>query len=473
MRIRSLFLKIFLWFWATAIATGIALVITWILLQPKNVPSQSQTNLADTASFFGASAVDVLEREGASAASAYMGQVSQKIHLKSCLFDTSGNVITGADCANLDEIGTRAITSNAPIFNMKHGFTRVAVKVRGNSGRQYVYAVESTEHRGPPPGISRSGILLRWSGPFLVSALICYLLTRYLTAPVLRLREASQHLAAGDLSTRAASSMERRRDELGSLVRDFNAMAARIEELVSRQRQLIYDISHELRSPLARLNVALDLGRQRKGNDPAFDHMEQDLECLNDMIERLLTVAKLDASTTAVPMQVIDLTELVAQVARSADFELQERDGAVRLSSHGQYFVQGKPELLHSAIENVVRNAVRYTGTGNSASENSVEVRLDANAASEPAFVRILVRDYGQGVPESELLNIFHPFYRVADDRNRQTGGTGLGLAIADRVVRIHGGTIRARNAAPHGLEVEILLPRATQVSSHVSSPRS
>ncbi|HEX4173090.1 MAG TPA: ATP-binding protein [Acetobacteraceae bacterium] len=191
------------------------------------------------------------------------------------------------------------------------------------------------------------------------------------------------------------------------------------------------------------------------------------------MIERLLTVAKLDASTTTVPMQQIDLTELVSQVVRSADFELQERDGAVRLSSHGQYFVQGNPDLLHSAIENVVRNAVRYTRAGNSAFENSFEVRLDATAAGEHAFVRILVRDHGHGVPESELLNIFQPFYRVADDRNRQTGGTGLGLAIADRVVRIHGGTIRARNAAPHGLEVEILLPWATQVSSQVSSPTS
>jgi two-component system sensor histidine kinase CpxA len=330
------------------------------------------------------------------------------------------------------------------------------------------------EHRGPPKGIGLSGILMRWSVPLLVSGLICYLLTRYLTAPILRVREASRQLAQGDFSTRAAAGMEHRRDELGTLVRDFNAMAARIEELVSRQRQLIYDISHELRSPLARLNVALDLGRERKGNDPAFDHMEQDLECLNDMIERLLTVAKLDASTTAVPMQPIDLTELVSQIVRSADFELQERDGAVRLSSQAQYFVHGNAELLHSAVENVVRNAVRYTGIGDSASENSlpensvlknsVEVQLDTTGTTHPAFIRILVRDHGPGVPESELLNIFQPFYRVADDRNRQTGGTGLGLAIADRVVRIHGGTIKARNAAPHGLEVEILLPQAAPV---------
>jgi two-component system, OmpR family, sensor histidine kinase CpxA len=136
--------------------------------------------------------------------------------------------------------------------------------------------------------------------------------------------------------------MERRRDELGSLVQDFNAMAARIEELVTRQRQLIYDISHELRSPLARLNVALDLGRERKGNDPAFDHMEQDLERLNEMIGRLLTVARLDTSATPVAMAPVDLTGLVSQIARSADFELSERDGAVQLTSQEPLLIPGQ-----------------------------------------------------------------------------------------------------------------------------------
>jgi two-component system, OmpR family, sensor histidine kinase CpxA len=464
MRIQSLFLKIFLWFWATVIATGIALVVTWIVLQPKNQPSQSQTTLADAAWAAGNSAVDALERAGPPAASAYMEQLSQKTHLRSCLFDAAGNVLAGGDCVNFSDIGAHAIASDSPAFHLKRGVARAVVKIRRSAARDYIYAVESTEHRGPPPGIGPSGFALRWSVPFLVSGFICYLLTRYLTAPILRLREASKRLAQGDFSTRASAGMENRRDELGALVHDFNGMAIRIEELVSRQRQLIYDISHELRSPLARLNVALDLGRQRKGDDPAFDHMEQDLDCLNEMIGRLLTVAKLDTATAAIPMTQVDLTELASQIVRSADFELQQQNGAVQLSSKEQYFVQGNAELLHSAIENVVRNAIRYTGEGNSVAVDMTEVRM-ANAGAV-AFVRLLVRDYGQGVPESELVNIFVPFYRVADDRNRQSGGTGLGLAIADRIVRIHGGTIQARNAAPHGLEIEILLPQAVPVSS-------
>jgi two-component system sensor histidine kinase CpxA len=455
LRIRSLFLKIFLWFWATVIATGIALVLTWIILQPKNIPlQQSMSNLADTAWISGTAAIDVLEQQGVPAASAYIQQVYQRTHLKSCLMGPAGNAIAGDDCAAFRDIGPHRPRSEAPSFTARRNFLRVVVTIRDKSGHPFIYAMESMEHRGPPPGITHAGFLLRWSVALLVSGFICYLLTRHLTIPVLRLREASQHLAAGDLSTRAASGMERR-DELGSLVRDFNAMAARIEALVSRQRQLIYDISHELRSPLARLNVALDLGRQRKGNDPAFDHMEQDIECLNEMIERLLTVAKLDTSAAAVSKAQVDLTDLVSQIVRSAEFELQERNGAIRLSSVGQYVVHGNAELLHSAIENVIRNAVRYTGQG-----NEVDVRLEPAGAS--GIVRILVRDYGPGVPEAELSKIFQPFYRVADDRNRESGGTGLGLAIADRVVRIHSGTIHARNAASHGLEVEIRLPLAT-----------
>ena len=458
LRMRSLFLKIFLWYWITVIATGIALVATWIILQPNTVQSQIQTLLADTALASGTVAVDALEREGPAAASAYMQEFSQKSHLKSCLFDTSGQVVSGTDCAIFDSIVAHAAASDDPVFATRHGFVRVAVKLQGKSGRQYTYAVEAAERRGPPAGIGPLGVALRWSVSLLVSGLICYLLTRYLTTPILRLREASQHLAQGDLSTRAAAGMEERRDELGALVHDFNAMAARIEELVSGQRQLIYDISHELRSPLARLNVALDLARERKGNEPAFDHMEQDLERLNEMIGRLLTVARLDSSAIPPAMSQVDLTELISQIARSADLELRKNDAAVRLTLPEQVFVHGNAELLHSAIENVVRNAIRYTGAG-----NPVEVSV---TMQKPSSTLIVVRDHGPGVPEAELANIFQPFYRIADDRNRESGGTGLGLAIAGRVIRIHGGTIRARNAQPHGLEVEILLPQASTTSS-------
>ena len=331
-----------------------------------------------------------------------MQEFSQKSHLKSCLFDTSGQVISGSDCA-VFEWSLHTLRPPAMRLGSRHGFSRVAVKLQGKSGREYIYAVEATERRGPPEASVHWASRCAGASALLVSGLICYLLTRYLTAPILRLREASQHLAQGDLSTRAAAGMESRRDELGALVQDFNAMAARIEELVSGQRQLIYDISHELRSPLARLNVALDLARERKGNEPAFDHMEQDLERLNEMIGRLLTVARLDSSAIPPAMSQVDLTELISQIARSADLELRKNDAAVRLTSPEQLFVHGNAELLHSAIENVVRNAIRYTGIG-----NPVEVSVTAqNGALLCPHRRSRSRARGSRVGAGQHLSAF------------------------------------------------------------------
>jgi two-component system sensor histidine kinase CpxA len=335
---------------------------------------------------------------------------------------------------------------------MKYGIARVAVMLRGSHGGEYIFATELPAGPRAALGMSRSALVLQCAVALLVSGFICYLLTRYLTTPILRLRTASQQLAAGDLSSRA-TAIERRHDELGDLVRDFNAMAARIEELVRGQRQLISDVSHELRSPLARLNVALDLGRERKGPDPAFDQMEHDLELLNDMIGRLLTIARLDSSAAPLPMAPVDLTELTTQIVRNANFESHERRVSVRLEARGQYFVRGNADLLRSAIENVVRNAIRYTEP-----DTSVEVTLDVDEGPNASLVSLRVRDYGPGVADSELTKIFQSFYRVADARDRQSGGAGLGLAIAERVVRMHGGAIHAENSVPHGLQVEILL---------------
>jgi len=289
-----------------------------------------------------------------------------------------------------------------------------------------------------------------WIAGLIASALVCYLLARHLTLPVMRLRHAARQLAEGNLHSRALGT--NRRDELGDLVRDFNVMASRIEELVSRQRQLIYDISHELRSPLARLNVALDLARERKGDDPSFGQMQHDFERLNDMITRLLTIAQLDGAVKPIEMSVVDLSELVAQIVHDAGFEARHRGVTVNLSVEPVCPVIGNAELLSSAIENVVRNAIHYTDLG-----TIVEVALKSEHLTRR--VSLSVRDCGPGVPDSELTRIFLPFYRTAEARDRKSGGAGLGLAIVDRVIRSHGGSAGAINLVPHGLEVRISLP--------------
>jgi two-component system, OmpR family, sensor histidine kinase CpxA len=462
--VRSLFLKIFLWFWATVIATGIALLFTFIF-GPHNVPSRWHATLEDTARYSGIIAVEEAERGRAPAASAYLEQVARETHLRACLFDSAGGLIAGSDCGSFQSMTSHVTTSNPSAFSMRYGIARVALALQGGSGSEYIFATELPAGPRAAIGIDRSSFVLQWGIALLVSGFICYLLTRYLTTPILRLRAASQQLAAGDLSTRAATVIERRHDELGDLVRDFDAMASRIEELVSRQRQLISDVSHELRSPLARLYVALDLGRERKGDDPAFDHMEKDIGLLSEMIGRLLTVARLDTSSQPVPMTSVDLTQIVSQIVRDAAFESRERNGGVELTAPEQFFVQGDAKLLQSAIENLVRNAISYTEPG-----TPVEVLLQSERRLNTSFVRLTVRDYGPGVPESELVNIFQPFYRVSDARDRQSGGAGLGLAIAERVIRVHGGTIRAENVAPRGLRVEALLPHPPLNSRDPSS---
>jgi two-component system, OmpR family, sensor histidine kinase CpxA len=451
--IHSLFQKIFLWFWATAVATTISLIFTFIF-GPGSVPSQWHSALTDTARSSGMIALAELERGGVPAASTYIERFERDTQLRACLFDSAGQSIAGKDCGTFTGMRTHVVATRKSDFSTKYGIVRVALILPGSNNQEYIFATELPAGPRAVVGANIAAILLRLGVALLVSGFICYLLARYLTAPILRLRQASQMLATGDMSTRAAQGMELRQDELGDLIRDFNVMAGRIEELISRQRQLIYDISHELRSPLSRLTVALDLGRQRKGPDPAFDRMERDLERLNEMIGRLLTIARLDTAAIPVEMSPLDLTELVSQIVHDAGFESQKRNVVVGLKAEEPFVVRGNAELLHSAIENVIRNAIYYTTPG-----ASVEVELQGREANGKSFVSLTVRDFGAGVSPSDLANIFQPFYRAAEARDRASGGAGLGLAIADRVIRIHDGTISAENASPPGLRINISIP--------------
>jgi two-component system sensor histidine kinase CpxA len=454
---RSLLLKIFLWFWATVLITAIASAVTfWI--RAHSSPYQWHASLIEKARSSGENAIQIYEESGPVAAVKYLALLKRDNLLNSCLFDRSGNVLAGRDCDAVADMLPDLSAPGVPDFGVRSGVGRVALILKSRSGGEYIFATEL-----PPqiprsgPRLTRLGFALQWGVALLVSGLICYLLTRYLTTPILRLREAAHQLASGDLSARAGKRIAPRNDELGELVHDFDSMAARIEDLVSRQRQLISDVSHELRSPLARLYVAIDLARQRKGDDPAFDQAEQDTALLNEMIGRLLTIAKLDTSSREVPMVQVDLAELLTQIVRNANFESHPNENRVTLTVESNVMVHGNSELLHGAIENIVRNAIQYTEAG-----THVEVRLLNERSPEKSFARIEIRDYGPGLPESELTNIFRPFYRVAQARDRQSGGAGLGLAIADRVMRTHGGTIAARNAVPKGLIIEILLPEQT-----------
>jgi two-component system, OmpR family, sensor histidine kinase CpxA len=305
---------------------------------------------------------------------------------------------------------------------------------------------------GLGPGAPPTGWHVAWGVALLVSGAICYALTRYLTGPILRLRGAARRLAEGELKARARQERPRR-DEIGELVRDFNFMAERVEALVTSQRQLITDISHELRSPLARMNATLGLARQRLGQNSLFDRLERDAERLNNMIGRLLTLARLDMSAASPEMRQTDLKALVSDIVADAQWEARERNCHVDLVCDGDCVIEANPDLLRSAAENIVRNAIRYTAGG-----TAVEVHVECGHADNGNAAILRVSDHGPGVPAAELSNIFRPFYRVAGARDRESGGVGLGLAIAERVARLHGGSIHAENRERGGLDVVLTL---------------
>jgi two-component system sensor histidine kinase CpxA len=305
-----------------------------------------------------------------------------------------------------------------------------------------------------PRGLPVPGLIIA----IISSGLVCYFLSWYMTKPIVRLRAVARQLAAGDLTARTGAPANTRSSEVAGLMRDFDAMAERIETLLKAQSRLLNDISHELRSPLARLNVALGLARQREGMESVdmLDRIELEASRLNELIGRILTLARLEDGEQPVPETPVPLDDLVLSVTEDAEFEAQARHCHVHTSiPEGEWKVRGNASLLHSAVENVVRNAIRYTQEG-----TSVEVSLlrdEKPGRGQDAVLR--VSDSGPGVPPDALEKLFEPFYRLDDARGRQTGGVGLGLAITERAVRFHGGKVAAFNRDGGGLMVELRLP--------------
>lgn len=278
-----------------------------------------------------------------------------------------------------------------------------------------------------------------------VAILLCYALAYHLTAPLRRLQKALDHFGRGDLSARA---QENRADELGDLARAFDRMADRIQTLVAAERRLLLDISHELRSPLARLSVAVELARAG-GNALPLDRIQKEADRLNALISQMLEVTRAEGDAEHRKQERVELGQLVGALVDACSIEARARGCSLAFTAPAHIHIEGDPELLRRAIENVVRNAIRHAPDG-----SKVEISVENGGPR----VRIRVRDYGPGVPEQALPHLFEPFYRVEPDRNRGSGGVGLGLSIARRAVELHQGSLRASNANP-GLLVEIDLP--------------
>ena len=329
---------------------------------------------------------------------------------------------------------------------------RQAMAVRVADGRSFVLMPDFQ-------GVSLWRVLGRprvFALPLLVTALLsgllCYWLARYLLRPVKQLREATQAMAAGDFAQRVAPGLGGRRDEIADLAHDFDHMAARIEQLVSAQMQLLGDISHELRSPLARLLVALELAQQKQGGAASaeFERIALEAERMNDLIGQLLTLSRLESGAGKIAAETVDIDALLERLVENCNFELAADDRRAVIVESAPAAIEGDPALLTSAFENVIRNAARYTDSG-----TAVEVA----AQIADGWLEVRVRDHGPGITESMLERVFDPFVRVGDARDRGSGGHGLGLAIAKRAIGLHGGEIGAANHPDGGLEITIRLP--------------
>jgi two-component system OmpR family sensor kinase len=380
------------------------------------------------------------------------------------MVDENGNELLGRD------LNQRMLGDARELLALAQPYP-VVRELRSSDGRRYL--VFQSQHDvtrmiGSMPPFRSSVLLPRMHAPpssrtsvmefagvlaaIVVSAVFAAMLAWYFAKPIKILRGALRDAGAGNLQTKAATAMGSRRDELADLGRDFDSMATRLAVLMDGQRNLLHDVSHELRSPLARMQAAIGLARQQpERTQPALERIEREGMRMDRLIGELLTLSRLEAGVATAQPEPVMIDELLAEIVEDATFEAQLKRTTVTLAGHCHVAVMAQPELLYRAIENVVRNAIKYTQAGST-------VTLDCSL--EPAGGKLLISilDNGPGAPPDVLQQMFTPFFRGGQTPSNPEGH-GLGLAIAQRVVHTHGGSIRAENRSTGGLCVRIMLP--------------
>ena len=445
---RRLFWKIFLSFWVTQI-----IFISYLGYKAHSLSrNPGPLWLATAEKTMPLVAKSVLEKYQAGGAPALRQELDQQSvpeRLDFWLFDSAGNELSGRPVPPEVKSLYPRLRQSPSIQEVQHDDVSLLTIGLNSGGSNYKLVAE----------YHISYFLLRGSGLLRLvvissgmSCITCLLLALYLTRPIAGLRRATHALAEGDLNARAGAKLGRRRDEIADLVRDFDRMAGRIRDLVYSQRRLLSNVSHELRSPLARMRVALALARRKEESiqTSPHDRMEVEIGKLDEMIGRILTLARLESGELHPHMEKVSLNELLSRIIADAEYEAARAGHAIEYHADREVSVYGNPDLLASATENVIRNALYYT--------NGLEP-VSVQLSESESFAVLRVRDHGPGVPETSLSSLFKPFYRVDDSRVSSTGGTGLGLAIAERAVSLHGGTITARNEVSGGLSVEVRIP--------------
>jgi signal transduction histidine kinase len=449
----SFFRKILLWFWMTF------LVVAMTLAAAMAITRSHQTMLARLSLYLPLEtrrAAEIYQREGKTALLHHFDQVKESGYIEPYLFDQSWKDVLGRTAPSRAVEFAKAARVDAPLFKFAGGNGLAAQQVVGRGGQRYTMLVVT----GSPslPDLIRELNFRSLFGLFailLVGGTFCFWLARHFANPIVELSEAAGRIADGLLNTRSNQSIRLRRDEIGRLGVSFDRMAERIESLVHGQQRLFGDVSHELRSPLARLSVAEGLLRQCPPQERAeyLDRIALEVEHLDQLIGQLLTLARIDSGADSSRKERVELSTLVQEVAVDGNFEAQAKRCAVRIDSDDICATTGAREQLRRAIENVVRNAIWYTQPG-----TDVEITIRKQYAPAPSSAVVQVRDHGPGVSGEHLEKIFLPFYRITAIDGEPTRGAGLGLAITERIVRMYGGSVSATNALDGGLIVNLEL---------------
>lgn len=442
-----LFWRIFLSFWLVIVLTLVSVfVINGHIENAYLDESRQADRFEQLAERFAESAARRLLSGEAAALERWLAQTDRRHrHLRVFVIDDAGDIVGEGDPPRWLR-GYRPGSGELP--------ARALAKPIGNSGLELVIVYP------PRPFVLRifgplgpAGLL---AATVLFSGMICWLLARSVTRPVDALRRAGRSLGEGNLEARIDRRTAARGDELGQLSRDFNAMAGRIERLLSSQRQLLRDVSHELRSPLARLRVSLALLENGSETERhrSLPRMEQEIERLDRLIGEILDYARM-AEGQAPAFEPVDLVELIDDIAESAGLEGRPREIGVEVNAPDELTLEASPELLYRAIENVMRNALRHSPDGSI-------IELVLRHPAQTGRIEITVSDHGPGVAGDQLERIFEPFVRISAERSEAGSGGGIGLAIARAAIERHGGTIQASNRRGGGLMVTIRLPRDT-----------
>jgi two-component system sensor histidine kinase CpxA len=452
MKMGRLFVRVFLWFWLGSSGLLLVLALTFAWALPDTVATWRF--IGRTAmQHLGSQMANAFERQGVDAAEAVVAEAGQE-GLRVWLFSPDGRHLAGPEPPVMSAGMLERMSSE--IGSRRFGFVDPPLLARpivSDAGTAYTVVWDAPRALRTAFRLSRGQFAAGVVALLLLEGAICWLLVWQIAKPIRTLQAAARRFADGDLSVRVAGHRELRRgDELSELAGEFDRMAARIQELILSQQQLLADISHELRSPLARLSMALALARRRTGDDvPEHERIEHEVQRLDELIEQLLTLARLQGRYDQ-PFEPVDLAELLNENVRDAAFEAQASGRGVELSARCRPTVRGSRHLLRSAIENVVRNAVRHTRE-----QTTVSIVLECD--HETGRAAIVVRDRGPGVPDEALERLFDPFFRVDTARDRERGGVGLGLAITKQAMSAHAGTARASNHPEGGLVVRLELP--------------